>query len=58
MKIIKEECIPPSFKVSIECALLIAECAGALALSNNPVTGAFSTSLAIGSATRVLMRRL
>lgn len=58
MKIIKEECIPPPFKMIIECDLIIVECAGALALSTNPVTGAFSTSLAIESATRVLMRRL
>jgi hypothetical protein len=58
LQIIKEECIPPPFKLSVECTLLFAEIGDTILLATNPVTGVFSMSLAIGSATRMILRRL
>ncbi len=58
MELVLKDCLPPPFKLSIECVLLVVEIGGTLALATNPVTGTYSLSLAIGSAARVLMKRL
>lgn len=58
LKIIGEECIPVPFKLSWECAMLLAEIGASIALISDPVTGTFSVSIAIASATRVIARRL
>jgi hypothetical protein len=58
VELVLKDCVPPPFKLSIECVLLVAEIGGAVALASNPVTGTYSLSLAIGSAARVLMKRL
>jgi hypothetical protein len=39
LKIIKKECVPPPYKLSVECALLFAEIGGIILLATNPVTG-------------------
>lgn len=58
VRLVLEKCLPPPLKLSVECVLLFAEIGGAIALSSNPVTGAFSWSIAIASASRVLMKKL
>jgi hypothetical protein len=57
LQIIKEDCIPPLFKLTFECTMLQAELSGVIFYTINPVAGAFSMSLAIGSAVRIVMPR-